>query len=137
MIQKYCSLRATTSVQFVSKNDPKTTFSQLCTLIPHSPLLPFMKNALQSQHVPPTLPTKLTIKSNLDEMDLSSDGLFLSYHGLAQTDSDVGIAVSTEPFSSIFPVMYYEVKIVSGGSSNGLFFHLFFMNFFLNNFFLQ
>lgn len=91
--------------------------------LPCSPVLPLLfAQTLPGQDEPPkVLPTRLLTKDSADLIEIGDDGLTAVYHGAGMNDEDVGVVTSNEPFHSLLPLIYYEVKIQNSGTSSGQF----------------
>ena len=89
--------------------------------LPYSPVASYLL-ALPGPAVPAirTLPTKMVTSHTADLLEVLDGGLTVVYHGPAVNNKDVGVATSNEPFTSLLPLIYYEVKVQNGGTNTAI-----------------
>jgi len=97
----------------------KKNFRPICDALPFSPLVPLLLSQSSAIKSLDHLPVRLEAVNNKQFLELSPDGLTVSYHGQAFNDEDVGVVLSDQPFSHHLPFFYYEVHIENGGDSGG------------------
>jgi len=96
--------------------------AHLLQTLPCSPILPLLFSQVSGpgQTISlSTLPTRLVTDNFAEILEVGEDGLTAVYHGPGENDDDVGVVTSNEPFSSLLPLIYYEVKIQNSGVSFG------------------